>query len=52
LLGILAQHLFDGSDPGRQTEALEGAVHILPSRRKAITCRIFRTFGSDGFFIE
>jgi hypothetical protein len=24
--------LLDGSDPGRQTEALEGAVHILPSR--------------------
>jgi hypothetical protein len=29
-----AQHLFDGSDPGRQTKALEGAVHILPSRLK------------------
>jgi hypothetical protein len=25
----------DGSDPGRQTEALEGAVHILPSRLEA-----------------
>jgi hypothetical protein len=24
--------LLDGSDPGRQTEALERAVHILPSR--------------------
>jgi transposase-like protein len=35
LLGVLAQHLLDGSDPGRQTEALEGAVHILPSRLKA-----------------
>jgi hypothetical protein len=23
LLGVLAQHLLDGSDPGRQTEALE-----------------------------
>jgi hypothetical protein len=30
LLRILAKHLLDGSDPGRQTEALEGAVHILP----------------------
>jgi hypothetical protein len=27
--------LLDGSDPGRQTEALEGAVHILPSRLEA-----------------
>jgi hypothetical protein len=35
LLRILAKHLLDGSDPGRQTEALEGAVHILPSRLKA-----------------
>jgi hypothetical protein len=35
LLGVLAQHLLDGSDPGRQTEALERAVHILPSRLKA-----------------
>ena len=24
-----------GSDPGRQTEALKGAVHILPSRLEA-----------------
>src|SRR5262249_27757697 len=27
--------LFDGSDPGRQTEALKGAVHMLPSRLEA-----------------
>jgi len=32
---ILAKHLLDGSDSGRQTEALQGAVHILPSRLKA-----------------
>jgi len=32
LLHFLAKNLLDGSDPGRQTEALEGAVHILPSR--------------------
>ena len=31
LLGILAQHVLDGSNPGRQTETLEGIVHILPS---------------------
>lgn len=35
LLRVLAQHLLDGSDSGRQTEALEGAVHIAPSRFKA-----------------
>src|SRR5215467_377111 len=35
LLRILAKHLLDGSDPDRQTEALEGAVHILPTRLKA-----------------
>ena len=35
LLCVLAQHLLDGSNPGRQTEALERAVHILPSRLKA-----------------
>ena len=35
LLRVLAKHLLDGSDPGRQTEALKGAVHILPSRLKA-----------------
>src|SRR6516165_2771862 len=35
LLRVLAKHLFDGSDPGRQTEALKGAVHILPSRLEA-----------------
>jgi hypothetical protein len=29
------KHLLDGSDPGRQTEALKGTVHILPSRLKA-----------------
>ena len=34
-LRVLAQHLLDRSDAGRQTEALEGAVHILPSRLKA-----------------
>jgi hypothetical protein len=27
--------LLDGSNPGRQTEALEGTVHILPSALKA-----------------
>src|SRR5262249_7915864 len=32
---LLAKHLLDGSDPGRQTEALEGAVHILPSHLQA-----------------
>jgi hypothetical protein len=31
LLRVLAKHLLDGSDSGRQTEALKGAVHILPS---------------------
>ena len=35
LVGVLAQHFLDGSDPGRQAEALEGAVHILPSPLKA-----------------
>ena len=35
LLCVLAQHLLDGSDPGRQTKAFEGAVHILQSRLKA-----------------
>jgi hypothetical protein len=35
LLRVLAKHLLDGSDPGRQTEALEGAVHILPSGLEA-----------------
>jgi hypothetical protein len=34
-LRALTKHLLDGSDPGRQTEALKGAVHILPSRLKA-----------------
>jgi hypothetical protein len=34
-LRVLAQHLFHGSDPGHQTEAIERAVHILPSRFKA-----------------
>jgi hypothetical protein len=28
---VLAKHLLDGSDPGRQTEALKAAAHILPS---------------------
>jgi uncharacterized protein (DUF2342 family) len=31
VLGILAQHVLNGTDPGRQAEALEGTVHILPS---------------------
>ena len=34
-LRVLAEHLLDGSDSGRQTEALKGTVHILPSRLKA-----------------
>jgi hypothetical protein len=34
-LRVLAQHLFHGSDPGQQTEAIKRAVHILPSRFKA-----------------
>src|ERR1044072_5912986 len=34
-LCILAQHLLDGSNPGRQTEALERTVHISPSHLKA-----------------
>jgi hypothetical protein len=35
LLRVIAKHLLDGSDSGRQTEAFKGAVHILPSRLKA-----------------
>ena len=35
LLGVCAQHVLDSPDPGRQTEALERAVHILPSLLKA-----------------
>src|SRR5262249_14928435 len=35
LLGIVAQHLLDSSNSGRQTTALELAVHILPSRLNA-----------------
>ena len=35
LLGVIAQHLLNRSDPGRQTEALKGTVHILPGRLKA-----------------
>src|SRR5438876_10360327 len=35
LLRVLTKHLFHGSDPGRQTEALKGAVHILPSHLQA-----------------
>lgn len=35
LLGVLAQHLLNGSNPGHQTEALEGDVHILPTVCKA-----------------
>ena len=30
LMRVLAQHVLDRADPGRQTEALEGPVHILP----------------------
>ena len=37
LLRVLAQHLLKRSDPSRQTEALERAVHILPSRFEAGT---------------
>jgi hypothetical protein len=37
LLRVLTKHLLDGSDPGRQTEALKGAVHSLPSRLEAGT---------------
>jgi hypothetical protein len=29
---VLAKHLLDGSDPGRQTEALKGVVHSLPKQ--------------------
>jgi hypothetical protein len=32
---IVAQHLLDSFNHSRQTKALEGAVHILPSRLKA-----------------
>src|SRR5215813_3699569 len=35
LPGIVAQHLLDRSNPGRQTKALERAIHILPSRLDA-----------------
>ena len=35
LLRVIAKHLLDGSDSGRQAEAIKGAVHILPSRLKA-----------------
>jgi hypothetical protein len=35
LLGVLAQHLLDGANPGCQTEALKRTVHIVPSRLKA-----------------
>src|SRR5512132_3628787 len=35
LLRVIAKYLLDGSDSGRQTETLKGAVHILPSRLKA-----------------
>jgi len=34
LLRVIAKPLLDGSDSGSQTEALKGAVHILPSRLK------------------
>jgi hypothetical protein len=34
-LRVIAKHSLDGTDSGRQTKALEGAVHILPSRLKA-----------------
>ena len=32
LLRVIAKHLLDGANSGRQTEALKGAVHISPSR--------------------
>jgi hypothetical protein len=35
VLHVLAKHLLDRPDPGRQTEALEGAVHFLLSRLEA-----------------
>lgn len=34
-LRVFAQHLLNRSDAGRQTEALELAVHISPNRFKA-----------------
>ena len=34
LLRVIAKPLLDGSDSGSQTEALKGAVHILPSRSR------------------
>ena len=34
-LCVLAQHLLHRFDAGRQTEAFERTVHILPSRFKA-----------------
>jgi hypothetical protein len=34
-LDILTQHLFHGSDPGHQAEAIKRDVHILPSRFEA-----------------
>src|SRR5437867_6349352 len=35
LLCVLTQHSLEGSDAGRQAEALERALHTLPSRFKA-----------------
>jgi hypothetical protein len=37
LLRVIAKPLLDGSDSGSQTEALKGAVHILPSRSRLDT---------------
>src|SRR5438445_234305 len=35
LLRIITEHLLDRADAGRQTEPLEGPIHILPSRLEA-----------------
>jgi hypothetical protein len=32
LLRIIAKHLLDRADAGRQTQPLEGPIHISPSR--------------------
>jgi hypothetical protein len=34
-LRVLAKQLPNGSNPGRQTKDLKGAIHILPSRLNA-----------------
>ena len=35
LLRVITEHLLDRADAGRQTEPLEGPIHILPSRLEA-----------------